>query len=55
MICANSLRCSETGFGADTNIITVITKDGDTELELMSKDSVANEILTIIRNNISHA
>lgn len=46
MICANSLRRAGAGFGTDTNIITLITKDRERELELMSKFDAANEILT---------
>lgn len=45
MICANSLRKSGAGFGTDTNIITLITKDGNQELEMMSKFDAANIIL----------
>ncbi len=45
MICANSLRSAGAGFGVDTNIITLITKDGMEELELMSKEQAAHEIL----------
>lgn len=45
IICANSLRQSGAGFGTDTNIITIITKDGEKELEIMSKDKIAHEIL----------
>lgn len=46
MICANSLRKAGAGFGTDTNIITMITTEDDTELELMSKFDAANIILT---------
>lgn len=46
MICANSLRKAGAGFGTDTNIITMITPEDDTELELMSKFDAANIILT---------
>lgn len=45
MICANSLRQSGAGFGTDTNIITLITKDGAEELPIMSKFDAANIIL----------
>lgn len=45
MICANSLRTEGAGFGVDTNVITLITKDGETELPLMSKDEAAHRIL----------
>ncbi|WP_091824033.1 bifunctional phosphopantothenoylcysteine decarboxylase/phosphopantothenate--cysteine ligase CoaBC [Butyrivibrio sp. ob235] len=45
MICANNLKVAGAGFGVDTNVITLITKDSETELPLMSKDSAANCIL----------
>ncbi len=45
MICANNLKVAGAGFGVDTNIITVITKDGITELPLLSKEAAANAIL----------
>lgn len=48
MIVANSLRIAGAGFGTDTNLVTVITKDGAEELELMSKDQVAHELLNRI-------
>ncbi len=53
MICANSLRTAGAGFGVDTNIITLITADGEKELELMSKDDAAHEILTVIRDKMA--
>ena len=53
MICANSLRTAGAGFGVDTNIITLITADGEKELELMSKDAAAHEILTVIRDKLA--
>ena len=46
MICANNLRVEGAGFGTETNVITMITKDGETELPLMSKDTAANEIFS---------
>ncbi len=45
MICANSLRASGAGFGTDTNIITLITRDGERELALMTKEEAAHRIL----------
>ncbi len=45
MICANSLRTEGAGFGVDTNVITLITADGTTELPLQSKDSAAHAVL----------
>ena len=46
MICANNLKVAGAGFGVDTNIITLITKDSVTELPLQSKEAVANHILS---------
>lgn len=48
MICANSLRTAGAGFGTDTNVITLITEDSDTELPLMSKEDAAHKILDVI-------
>ena len=45
MICANNLKVAGAGFGVDTNIITVITRDAAVELPLQSKESAANAIL----------
>ena len=52
MICANSLRTSGAGFGTDTNIITLITADGEKELELMSKEAAAHAILNEIKDRV---
>lgn len=46
MICANSLRSAGAGFGTDTNIITLITRDATEELEIMTKFDAANIILS---------
>jgi len=45
MICANNLKVSGAGFGVDTNIITLITKDEQIELPLLSKEAAANAII----------
>lgn len=45
MIVANSLRTKGAGFGGDTNVVTLITKDFADELPLMSKEEVAHAIL----------
>ena len=45
MICANNLKQEGAGFGVDTNIITVITKEDTCELPLQSKQSAAHAIL----------
>lgn len=48
MICANNLKTPGAGFGVDTNVITLLTKDNETQLELMSKDEAAQKILSAI-------
>ena len=45
MICANSLRDAGAGFGGDTNIVTIITKDDETELGKLSKFDTAMAII----------
>lgn len=45
MIVANNLKNQGAGFGTDTNIVTMITASEITELELMSKEDVANCII----------
>ena len=47
MICANNLKVAGAGFGADTNVMTVITREGMEELPLMSKEEAAGRILDI--------
>ena len=46
MIVANNLREAGAGFGTDTNVVTMITKDNEIELPLLSKEEVADAILT---------
>ena len=48
MICANSLKQEGAGFGSNTNVISLITRQGVRQLELMSKHSAAHEILTAL-------
>ena len=48
MICANSLRTAGAGFGGDTNVITLITANGEEELALMQKEEAAHKILDAI-------
>ena len=47
MICANNLKVAGAGFGADTNVMTVITREGMEKLPLMSKEEAAGRILDI--------
>ena len=46
IICANNLKQEGAGFGVDTNVITMITRDDVEELPLQSKQSVAHAILS---------
>lgn len=45
MIVANNLKTKGAGFGTDTNVVTIITKDEVKELEMMSKAGVAAYIM----------
>ena len=45
MICANNLKTAGAGFGVDTNVITLITRDESEELPLLSKEEAACAIL----------
>lgn len=48
MICANSICGNETGFGVDTNRVTLITADGVNELPLCTKEETADLILNAV-------
>ncbi len=48
MVAANSLRQAGAGFGVDTNVLTLISKDGEEELPLLSKDAAADALLDAI-------
>ena len=45
MIVANNVKVAGAGFGVDTNVVTLITKDTVEELPLQSKDEVAMRIV----------
>ncbi len=45
MIVANNLKVEGAGFGADTNVVTLITAEKETELEMMTKEEVAERLL----------
>ena len=45
MIVANNVNVAGAGFGVDTNVVTLITKDTVEELPLQSKDDVAMRIV----------
>lgn len=52
MVAANSLRQAGAGFGVDTNVLTLITKDEERELPLLSKDGAADALLDAILENM---
>ena len=54
MIVANNLKDKGAGFGGDTNLITIITRDRELQLELMSKQDAANCILDEIIRKIGN-
>jgi len=48
MIVANNLKDKGAGFGTDTNLVTLITKNENKQLPLMSKEKVGDEIFNEI-------
>lgn len=53
MIVANNLKTEGAGFGTDTNVVTIITKDKFVELPKMTKVQAADEILSKILEEIN--
>ncbi len=49
IIAANSLRTEGAGFGTDTNVLTLITKESETELDMMSKEEAAVKLLDVVK------
>ena len=45
IVAANSLRQEGAGFGVSTNVLTLITREGETELPLLTKDEAAHKLL----------
>ncbi len=52
MIVANNLKVAGAGFGTDTNIVTVITKDACEELPIMKKEEVAGALFDRILSQL---
>ena len=48
MIAANNLKVEGAGFGVDTNLLTLITKDGLDELPMVTKEAAADLLLDSI-------
>ncbi len=53
MVVANNLKVKGAGFGGDTNIVTLITKDSVKKLPVMTKNQVADVILDEISKSLS--
>ena len=53
IIVANNLKEQGAGFGTDTNVVTLITKEGAKELPIQTKDEVSYEILNEIMNKMA--
>ena len=52
MVAANNLKVEGAGFGADTNVLTLITDSEVTRLEKMTKEEAADKILDRIAKEI---
>ena len=52
MIAANNVKEPGAGFAVETNVLTLITKDGETALPLMKKDAAADALLDAILKRI---
>ena len=48
MIVANNVKQEGAGFGTDTNIVTLITKQEETTLPVLAKEEVADRIYDAI-------
>ena len=55
MIAANNRKVEGAGFGVDTNLLTLITKDGLDELPLVSKEAAADLLLDRILKRMEEA
>ncbi len=45
LVAANNVKMEGAGFGVDTNVLTLISAEGEKELPLMSKDAAADALL----------
>ena len=45
LVIANNLKVAGSGFGTDTNVVTMISKQEEIQLELLTKEEVAHKIL----------
>ncbi len=54
LIVANNLKQEGAGFGTDTNIVTLISEEDTVQLPLMSKEEVADRLLSYIIGKRKH-
>ena len=52
MIVANNLRQEGAGFGTDSNVVSLLTREDTLELPILSKEEVADRLLTFILNKL---
>ena len=52
LIAANDLREAGAGFGGTTNVLTLISREDETALPLMSKDEAAHRLLDVITSRL---
>lgn len=52
LIVANNVKTPGAGFAVDTNVVTLISAGGETELPCMSKDAVAHALLDAIMEQL---
>ncbi len=53
-IVANNLKQQGAGFGTDTNVVTLISKEDTIQLPIMSKEEVADELLSCILKGLGN-
>lgn len=52
LIVANNLKQTGAGFGTDTNIVTLLSKEDTIQLPIMSKEEVADQLLSYIMKHM---
>ena len=50
MLVANNITAKDAGFKSDNNRVTILTKDGQTDYDLMSKEELAKVIINVLKN-----
>ena len=53
LIVANNLKVPGAGFGVDTNVVTVISKNNQVDFTLQTKEELAHKILDEIKKEIN--